>query len=116
VDVLNAAAKSGDTRELRQLGHPECEACRNFAESIDFLYRDGGGIRGGVFTVTVAESPGDDDPNTATVTVIYDVTASAQLAADGTVARDIPALVAQAGDMSLVRSGPKWLLREFTAT
>lgn len=111
-DTLNNAAATGETDALRELAHPECQACTNFADSIDVLYEDGGGIRGGVFTVVVAESPGDDDPAAATVTVIYDVTPTQQLAQDGSVAQQIEALDDVNGEMTLVRQQSGWFVRE----
>ena len=111
-DTLNAAAQTGQTGDLRALGYPGCEACNNFAESIDVLYTDGGGIRGGVFTVVAAESPDDVDVAEATVTVVYDVTPTEQLAKDGSVDRQIEALQKVEGEMTLVRGAGGWLVRE----
>jgi hypothetical protein len=56
----------------------------------------------------------DDDPSAAVVSVVYDVTSTAQLAKDGSVAREVPAIEAELGDMRLVRSEAGWLLREFS--
>ena len=115
-EALNKAAATGDTADLRALAHPECQACRRFAESIDFLYKDGGGIRGGVFTVTAVEAPADSAAEEVPVTVVYDVTPTDQLNRDGSVRKRIEALRQVAGEMTVVRAGGSWQVRELVTT
>lgn len=115
-DALNRAAATGDTAELRALSTSACTACTRFADSIDFLYSQGG-IRGGVFSLVAAEAPpiepGDDE---AAVTVVYNVTATEQLAADGSVSKRIEPLNNVSGEMTLRRAGDGWLAAELVTS
>jgi hypothetical protein len=115
-EVLNRAASTGDTEELRTLSHPACESCTRFADSIDFLYTDGGGIRGGVFTLTAVESPADKGVAEVPVTVVYDVTETEQLNKDGSVRKRIAPLRQVAGEMSIQRVGDGWQVRELVVS
>lgn len=108
-ETLNAAARTGDTTELRAISRPDCETCGAFAKSIEDLYRPGGRIEGGVFTVVAAEAPAlPPGTSSARVTVIYDVSPTKQLGANGEVLRTTPALKGIDGDMGLSRIEGEW--------
>ena len=113
-DVLNRAAATGETKELRALGAPDCRACKAFADSIDAIWKSGR-IEGGVFSVVFAEAPGLAKPTVARVSVQYNVTATKHLDAAGHVTKSVPPLKAINGEMTLVRSNDSWLLRELVA-
>jgi hypothetical protein len=46
VDVLNHAAATGDTTDLRSSSDPDCRACRGIYSKIDKVYDSGGFFRG----------------------------------------------------------------------
>lgn len=46
VDVLNDAASTGETTQLRELAHPDCKVCRGFSRYIEKVYALGGEIAG----------------------------------------------------------------------
>ena len=114
-DTLNAAARAGDTAALRGLAAPGCKACEAFAMSIEDLYGAGGRIEGGVFSVVAAEAPALPAGATeARVTVVYDVTPTRQIGADGRELASTPALKAVDGDMRLVRVADQWRVAELS--
>jgi hypothetical protein len=108
--ALNEAARSGDTATLRSLSDESCETCRLYAESIEDLYGPGGRIEGGVFSLRAAEAPGlEPNASEARVTVVFDVTATRQVGADGETLREVPALSAVAAEMLLRRTDSGWV-------
>jgi hypothetical protein len=107
--TLNAAARTGDTAELRAISAPDCQTCDAFAKSIEDLYGPGGRIEGGVFTVVAAEAPAlEPGATSARVTVIYDVSPTKQVGANGEELRSTPALKGVDGDMELRRVAGEW--------
>lgn len=112
-DNLNAAARSGDVRALEALALPSCSSCEQFATGISSLYRSGGRIEGGVFTVTAAETPAvRPGAVSARVTVLYDVSPTRQLGRGGEILRSVPALTAVVMEMRLERRANSWLVTE----
>ncbi|MDQ3715510.1 MAG: DUF6318 family protein [Actinomycetota bacterium] len=113
--TLNEAARTGDTQPLERISAPDCPACIRFVESIGGLYASGGRIEGGVFVVREAEAPAlDPSVATARVTVIYDVSPSRQIDANGMVLRSVEALTGIDGDMRLVRQEGVWRVSSLT--
>lgn len=114
-DILNQAARSGDTSRLRLLSDPACSTCERFAASIESLYRPGGRIEGGLFTIASAEAAGLETGATSTrVLVIYDVTPTRQISGSGAVMQETGALRGQTGDLTLTRAPNGWILKEFS--
>ena len=112
-DTLNVAARSGDVRALEALALPSCVSCERFSSGLDSLYRAGGRIEGGVFTVTGSESPmAGPGAVSARVTVVYDVSPTRQLGKSGEVLRSVPALPGVVMEMSLERRANSWLVLE----
>ena len=50
-NVLNHAVATGNTRPAKDLAAPICAACRGFAEAVDEVYKRGGQVAGGEFTL-----------------------------------------------------------------
>ncbi len=113
IDVLNIAAASGRTTELRKLGAPGCRACDAFAESIDAIWKNGS-IQGGVFKVRFAEAPKVTATATVGVFLQYSVSSTKHLDRQARVVKSVPARSNITSEMVLARSGPNWLVREFT--
>jgi len=51
VDVLNYAQSTGETRGVTALGDADCRSCRNVARAIQAIYKPGGTISGGTWTL-----------------------------------------------------------------
>jgi hypothetical protein len=58
IDVLNSAAATGDTSQLRSLSRQSCESCLSIAERIDQTYSAGGRIEGGGWSVLALKAVG----------------------------------------------------------
>ena len=98
------AALSGSERA-------RCVSCRRFADSIDTIWATGQ-IRKGAFVVRGAATPELTDNAKATVSVQYDVTASEQVARDGTIHKRTPHVLNTSADLTLVRRGSQWRAAE----
>lgn len=55
IDVLNYAAVTGETEELKQLAHDDCEGCRAYEKTFDEIYAADGFIRGAEWEITAVE-------------------------------------------------------------
>jgi hypothetical protein len=51
IDLINYASGSGDVRGLRAVSGPRCASCQNFVSILRDLYRGGGFVQGGEWTV-----------------------------------------------------------------
>jgi hypothetical protein len=110
--TLNRAISTGDTAALRALSHPDCPGCNAYTKWIEEQYAKGG-LRGGVFTVLAAEAL-EDDPEAAVVRLTYSVTATEQLAKDGSVTGRLQAYDGVVGTMTLTRAADAWVVRELS--
>ena len=114
-ETLNVAIRSGDVRALDALALPGCVSCERFSTAIDDLYRAGGRIEGGVFSVKSADSPmAGPGAVAAGVTVVYDVSPTRQLGKGVEVLRSVKALTGVVGEMSLERRANSWFVVELT--
>lgn len=113
-EELNNAAGSGETAGVTRLSDPGCATCSSFIQSIASLYDAGGLIEGGEFSVTTVEAqPVDGASGEARVLVIYDVSPTRQVGAQGETLLEVDALTGEAGDLVLRHSGDSWTMREF---
>jgi hypothetical protein len=88
--------------------------CIRFAESIEMLYRPGGRIEGGQFSVSAVEVSTDEGADDATnALVTYGVSPTRQIAADGQILRDLAALTDQVADLILTRADGQWKVQAF---
>lgn|GEM_PF-6331383 len=109
--ALTLVAKTGRTQPFRALSEPGCVSCRRFAGSIDTIWATGQ-IRGGAFVVRGAATPELTDNAKATVSVQYYVTASEQVARDGTIRKRTPRVSSTSADLTLARRGSQWRAAE----
>lgn len=56
VDLINYAARTGDTQDLRKLGAPGCVSCKAIASNIEKIYNAGGHIESHGWKVTVVST------------------------------------------------------------
>ena len=105
----------GEDRPYAALSGPERVwvrlVCRRFADSIDTIWATGQ-IRGGAFVVRGAATPELTDNAKATVSVQYYVTASEQVARDGTIRKRTPRVSSTSADLTLARRGSQWRAAE----
>lgn len=52
VDVLNYAAVTGDTDELKRLSSPKCEGCQEYIDLYEKVYSDGGYYKDGEWALS----------------------------------------------------------------
>lgn len=67
-ELVNYAQATGDVRRLRRVSGPRCDGCRSGIAGIDKLYRDGGRLEGGAYSLTIAtldRLPSKDPSNLA---------------------------------------------------
>jgi len=55
VDVLNYAAVTGDTVELKRLSSPKCEGCQEYIDLYEETYESGGYFKGGEWELSNIE-------------------------------------------------------------
>jgi hypothetical protein len=108
-----AAYRSLDPERVRRLSTPDCEACTNFANSVQAI-RDAKAVIAPSYVVEVLDvvSPGPDEGGqTATATVILRVGEFVVTAPDGSELARESAEEQLVQDLSLVRVGDGWLVQ-----
>src|SRR5699024_7297464 len=60
VAVLNYAAVTGDTAELKRLSSPKCEGCQEYIDLYEETYDNGGYFKGGEWRLSDVEVSADD--------------------------------------------------------
>ena len=62
VAVSNFAARTGNTKELRQISHRDCEGCRTYIDLFEDTYAAGGYFKGSEWRLSEVEvKPGDSE-------------------------------------------------------
>lgn len=110
VDVLNYAAVTGDTAELKRLSSPKCEGCQEYIDLYEETYESGGYFKGGEWELSNIEVQ-EDKP----VTLIF-----ARMSANESEYKESKSSDPSTGvieDINLVfglsRNSDAWLIRSF---
>lgn len=78
IDVLNYAAVTGETEELKQLSSPDCSGCEKYIDLYESTYADGGYFTGGEWSVEDLQVQFDEASEEQIATVEVAIAAGTQ--------------------------------------
>ena len=108
---ITEAYKRRDPELIRRLSAPSCRPCSRFVDSIAAVRDEGQRVSGVVYTITLAEAPAISGPYVR-VDVIYNVPEALRFDRAGKVVEREAAATGRQVELTLVRRGTTWLVKD----
>ena len=109
--AVQSAYRTGDTRELEGLSHPECGGCRKQIEYVREAARKGLRHEGGEFSIKQARILGTPTPREGAARIDWTFSAMTVRDAQGRTVRVVPE-TSYSQQIDVVRAKGRWVIRD----